>query len=221
MMLRDETAVLPHELYVPDGAGDGVPVLVLLHGRGADRSDLFGLHRHLPPDWALVAPDAPFPGGPWGYGPGRAWYRYMGRNRPDPDSFSQSLQALDTLLATLPSILGRAPGIVALGGFSQGGTTSLGYALSRPCSVRHVLIFSGFLADHPEVVPAADRIRGVRFFWGHGEKDPSIPFALGMEGRQQLLAAGAALEARDYDIGHWIDPDELADAMAWLRVGQA
>jgi phospholipase/carboxylesterase len=213
----DGTSV--YELYVPEGAATGVPVVVLLHGRGADRTDLFGLHRHLPQEWAVVAPDAPFPAAPWGYGPGRAWYRYLGRNRPDPDSFTRSLAALDQLLASLPEILGTAPGPVALGGFSQGGTMSVGHALARPGVVRHVVNFSGFLPDHPEVVVDEGTVRGTRFFWGHGLSDPSIPFGLGTEGRTELARAGADLETRDYPIGHWIDPQELADAVAWLRVG--
>jgi predicted esterase len=36
-----------------------------------------------------------------------------------------------------------------------------------------------------------------------------------------LLDAGAELEARDYPIGHWIDPQELNDAVAWLKQVQA
>ncbi|HSJ23957.1 MAG TPA: alpha/beta fold hydrolase [Longimicrobiales bacterium] len=211
--------VLPHEIYVPGDTNDAVPVLILLHGRGSHRGDLFGLQRHLPPEWAVVAPDAPFPAAPWGYGAGYAWYRYMGRNVPEEASFSGSLDALDRLLETLPDILGTPPSSVALGGFSQGGTVSTAYALSRPGRVRHVLNFSGFLADHPAVSATPDAVAGTRFFWGHGTQDGNIPFALGEEGRAALRAAGADLDARDYDIGHWIDPTELADAVAWLQRG--
>jgi phospholipase/carboxylesterase len=214
-------AVLAHELHVPAGATAGVPVVVLLHGRGAGRQDLFGLQRQLPQEWAVLAPDAPFPAAPWGYGPGRAWYQYLGRNRPEPDSFSGSLAALDTLLDALPSLLGHAPGPVALGGFSQGGTMSVGHALTRPGRVAHVLNFSGFLADHPQVAATPDTVAGTRFFWGHGLSDPAIPHALGVEGRAALAQAGAELEARDYPIGHWIDPQELTDAVSWLHEGFA
>lgn len=222
-MARDtaEGELSRHELYVPPDAAAGVPVVVLLHGRGADRTDVFGLRQHMPASWAVVAPDAPFDAAPWGYGPGRAWYRYLGRNRPEPDSFAHSLRVLDALLAGLPGILGREPGPVALGGFSQGGTMSVGHALSRPGRIRHILNFSGFLADHPEVQATPDRVRDSRFFWGHGVDDPAIPFVLGAEGRQQLQAAGAELEAKDYPIGHWIDPRELSDAVSWLVRGFA
>jgi phospholipase/carboxylesterase len=205
------------EVHVPQGAGEEVPVLVLLHGRGADRTDLFGLRQHLPGEWALVAPDAPFAAAPWGYGPGRAWYRYLGGTTPEPDSFRRSLASLDGLVDALPALLGRQTGAVALGGFSQGGTMSVGYALSRPGRVARVLNFSGFLPDHPDVRPSPATVRGTRFFWGHGLEDPAIPFPLGAAGRAALQAAGADLEARDYSIGHWIDPRELADAVDWLQ----
>ncbi|NIQ58758.1 MAG: hypothetical protein GWN71_36930, partial [Gammaproteobacteria bacterium] len=52
-------------------------MLVLLHGRGADERDLSGLRAHLPPGLGLVLPRAPFPGAPWGYGPGWACYRFL------------------------------------------------------------------------------------------------------------------------------------------------
>ena len=115
------TTQLDIELHVPTGAADGTPVLILLHGRGADRTDLFGLRHRLPKTWAIIAPDAPFAGAPWGYGPGRAWYQYLGRNRPEEESFARSLDAIDALLDALPKTIGVQPGGVALGGFSQGG----------------------------------------------------------------------------------------------------
>src|SRR5690606_8729132 len=105
----------------------------------------------LPAGVIIAAPQAPFPGAPWGYGPGWAWYRYLGQDRPESESFTASQEALGDFLEELPDHLPVRPGRIALGGFSQGGTMSLGYALRTPGRVSHVLNFSGFLADHPEV----------------------------------------------------------------------
>lgn len=198
---------------------DGAPVLVLLHGRGADRSDMLSLRRFFPPGWAVIAPDAPFAAAPWGYGPGRAWYRYLGRNTPEPDSFTASLGAVDELLDALPKTLGHDPGPIALGGFSQGGTVSLAYALTHPDRTLSVLNFSGFLANHPSVKASPETVRNARIFWGHGTADPAIPFELAIEGRELLRSAKADLEAHDYPIGHSISQDELHDAVAWLERG--
>ena len=213
--MTPENEQLVNELHVPADATDGVTVVVLLHGRGADRTDLFGLRHAFLADWAVVAPDAPFPAAPWGYGPGRAWYRFLGGNTPEPESFSSSLAALDKLIDGLPDILGKAPGRIVLGGFSQGGTLSVAYALTHPARALSVINFSGFLADHPAVRATPETVAGARFFWGHGRSDPAIPFELAVEGRRQLQEAGADLEARDYAIGHSISQEELGDAVAW------
>ena len=208
--------MLRHETVVPRDVKEGSPLLVLLHGRGTDRYDLQGLAPTLAPGCIVVTPEAPHPGQPWGYGGGWAWYRYLGGNVPEPESFEQSQQALAQLLSELPPRLPVRTGPVVLGGFSQGGTMSVAYALRNPGTVPMVLNLSGFLPDHPTVRATPDSVRGTRFFWGHGTMDPSIPFAMGEEGRAALRAAGAALETRDYVMGHGISPDEARDVREWI-----
>lgn len=191
-------------------------VLVLLHGRGADRSDMRALAGQVPRSWTIVLPNAPHAAAPWGYGPGFAWYRYLGANVPEPESFRISLAELDALLTALPEALGLQPRRLVLGGFSQGGTLTLGYALTHPGRITHALNFSGFLPDHPDVHVNRGTAGDLRIFWGHGFSDGNIPFSFADSGRTVLEGAGAVLEARDYPIGHWIDPLELAHAVAFV-----
>jgi phospholipase/carboxylesterase len=209
--------MMTYESRIPQHTDDRTVLVMLLHGRGATRHDLFGLAPHFPEETIVIAPEAPFPAAPWGYGPGSAWYQFLGGNRPEPHSFSQSLDHIAALLNELKTELQFGP--IVLGGFSQGGTISLAYGLTHPGDVAGVINFSGFLADHPAVQAALDAT-SLNVFWGHGRQDPAIPFSLAIEGRRQLTAAGHAVEAHDYDIGHWIDGDELRAALAWLeRVG--
>jgi phospholipase/carboxylesterase len=208
--------MLAFDRWLPPSARDGLPVLILLHGRGSHRGDLQALRPHLPPGWALVTPEAPHPGLPWGYGPGWAWYRYIEEDRVDTPTLEQSLGALSAFVQDLPTHLGVRPGPIALGGFSQGGTISLAWALRHGGDVP-VLNFSGFLIDSPVVPTDAATVKDRRVFWGHGRHDPAIPFALAEKGRKRLRAGGALLDARDYEIGHWIAPEEITDAMAFLR----
>lgn len=201
---------------VPEDAGDGTPVMVLLHGRGSDMGDLQGLARILPPDVAFVTPQAPHPGGPWGYGPGWAWYRYLGQDRPDADSLKESLKALEGFLGSLPDRLGFRPGPLVLGGFSQGGTTSLAYTLTHPGAAAGVVNLSGFLANVEGLALPLDALAETPLFWAHGTQDPAVPFSLALKGWKAIRAAGGRLEAREYPMGHWVSPEEMEDLQVWL-----
>jgi phospholipase/carboxylesterase len=213
---RAKDMPLQFELSAPENVHDGAPVIVLLHGRGSDRFNLTPIGRGLAPDAVVVTPQAPFPAEPWGYGPGWAWYRYLGEDRPEPETFDESQRLLSELLAGLPTRLPMAPGPTVLGGFSQGATMSLAHALLYPGTISHVLNFSGFLAAHPRVNVTPESVGDVEIFWGHGTHDPAIPFPMAESGRRKLERAGARLTARDYRMGHRIDPQELADAGRWL-----
>lgn len=215
MSQRDALAALDFDTSLPDGAGPGTTVAVLLHGRGSDKGDLQGLRQHLPREWALVTPQAPFPAAEWGYGPGWAWYRYVAEDRVVRETLDESLAKLDAFISELPELLGFRPGRVVLGGFSQGGTTSLAYALSRPGSADAVLVFSGFLPSFVPLDETGGSPPATPIFWGHGQGDPAIPIALATRGRNRLERAGARLVVEDYGIGHWIAADEIRDAVAW------
>lgn len=209
--------MLGHDLSLPPTAADGTTVLVLLHGRGSHRGDLQALRLRIPEAWALVTPQAPHPGYPWGYGPGWAWYRYEGEDRAEQGSLDWSLGALDRFLSGLPAKLGFRPGRTVLGGFSQGGTMSTAYVLTRPGVVMGALNLSGFLVDSPAVRPEEPGALATPLFWAHGVRDAAVPHRLAVKGRARLKAAGATLTERDYDIGHWIDSAEIADAVAFVE----
>jgi len=215
-MHRTLTDPVPARLHLPKEWTEGSPVLVLLHGRGSSEGDLQGLQVVLPTSWALLTPRAPFPGAPWGYGPGWAWYRYVAEDQVIPETLEKSLVYLDDLLEDLPEILGGSPGDLVLGGFSQGGTTSLAHALTRPGRLKGVVTLSGFLPQVPAVTDGLSGAGGLPVFWGHGQADPAIPFSLGVRGRTALREAGADLTEVDHPGGHTITPQEARLLGQWL-----
>ena len=94
---------------------------------------------------------------------------------------------------------------------------SLGFAITRPGRVDGVVVLSGFLAgqDVLDVDPGA--LGDTPLFWGHGTQDAMVPHALAVDGRRRLVESGVAFEARDYPIGHWVVPEEMADLKNWLE----
>ena len=208
--------ITEYDSRIPDYVTDGAPLVVLLHGRGSHEGDLRGLGPSLLDGAVVVTPRAPFLAEPWGYGPGWAWYRIQPGFQIAMDTLATSLSALDHFLHEITNDLPVTTGALVLGGFSQGGTVSQAYALRNPGAAPLVLNFSGFLADDPAVPVTEASVEGTRFFWGHGTLDPAVPFELAHQGRERLQRVGAELEARDYRIGHWIDPEELLDARRWV-----
>lgn len=180
-------------------------------------NDLRSLVGILPPGGLLVTPQAPHPGAPWGYGGGWAWYRYLGENRANPQDLRQSLDDLDEFLQGLPTLLGLRPTPLVLGGFSQGGTMSLAYALTHPGTLSAVANLSGFLVSEDTIGMGASGLRGTPVFWGHGTEDPAVPFTLAVEGRERIVEAGGNLEARDYPMAHQVSRAEASHLTAWLR----
>ncbi len=199
-----------------EGGRDGSPVAVLLHGRGSHAGDLLGLAGILPAGGVLVTPQAPHPGMPWGYGGGWAWYRYLGEDRAEAASLRASLAALDAFMESLPATLGFRPGPTLLGGFSQGATMGLAWALTHPGRVAAVAVLSGFLMSR-EVLGAGPQALGpTPLFWGHGTMDTAVPHALAVRGRAAILEAGGTLEARDYALGHQVAAQEVEELRGWL-----
>src|SRR3954454_13061860 len=133
---------LVHRIRPPAGEPEGA--LILLHGRGADEHDLFGLLDLLDPKRRLAAYTA---GGPLSLPPGgRHWYVVPRVGYPDPDTFFGSLERLEAFVDATGVPLERT----VLGGFSQG--TAMSYALGlragrpRPAAI---LALSGFIPSVP------------------------------------------------------------------------
>jgi phospholipase/carboxylesterase len=206
--LADNPAL--HALSEPGDASS--PIIVLLHGRGSDERDLFPLGRMLHPEATVHSVRAPFDAAPWGYGPGFAWYRFLGGTTPESESFESGQTALAQFIDQLPK---QNPLII--GGFSQGGTSALAYMMRNPGRANGVMVFSGFLADHPSVTVTKERVGNTPIWWGHGTADPAIPFAAAEAGWRTLSEAGANLETHKYPgMSHTISEQELRDAATWL-----
>src|SRR4051794_12889328 len=122
----------------PEGA------LVLLHGRGADEHDLYGLLDTIDPGRRMVGVT---PRAPLSLPPGGAhWYAVYRVGFPDPDTFWPTFEALSDWYDALPERLGVPADRIVLGGFSQGCVMSyaLGLAAGRTAP-RALLALSGFM----------------------------------------------------------------------------
>jgi phospholipase/carboxylesterase len=207
-------ALLIHLERPADGDSEGL--LVLHHGRGTDERDLLGLADILNPERRLrvVTPRAPLqlPGSP-----GYHWYLVPRVGYPDHDSFHAARAALADLHDRLWEETGVDPERTVLGGFSMGAVMSyaMGLDAERP-AVAGILAFSGFVPVVDDWEPSFEDRQATRAFIAHGRRDPIMEVGFARRARELLEGGGLAVEYRESDIGHQIDPSHLRDATAWL-----
>ncbi|MEB3197900.1 MAG: alpha/beta hydrolase-fold protein [Candidatus Sericytochromatia bacterium] len=200
-------------LVMAEQAPPDAPLLVAMHGIGADEGDLVPLYAPWATRAVLVFPRAPHP-----YPPGHAWYALHRPGHPVADSFRATQQRLSEWLAALRALPGMATRPVYLSGFSQGAFVALSYGLHHPQEVAGVLAFSGLLprglpADWPSPPPEA---RALPVFLTLGMLDPLFPTAWLEESVAQLRAWGLNPTVVPHPGGHEIPPLAQAAAQAWL-----
>lgn len=176
--------------------GDGSSkAVILLHGFGADASDLAPLADILDPEesWTFYFPEAPLevPIGPaW---TGRGWFPISLRELEAGIDFTQirppCLDMSRKLLSELVFHINVEKLVV--GGFSQGAMVSVDFALHEPDQLAALLIFSGVLLDQPGWSKLAPGLKGKRFVQSHGVQDQVIPFG-GAQKLYDLLKSGGA-----------------------------
>jgi phospholipase/carboxylesterase len=211
--MRLELHGLPTVLLGED-APAGAPILVAMHGIGADEADLLPVY--VP--WAGRAVLA-FPRAPHAYPPGHAWYALHRPGHPVAASFAATQQLVGGWLAALRATPGMAGRPIYLSGFSQGAFVALSYALHHPEAIAGVVAFSGLLprglpADWP--VPPASA-RDLPVFIALGMLDPLFPMAWLDETVACLRGWGLNPTVVPHPGGHEIPPFAVAAASAWLQ----
>jgi phospholipase/carboxylesterase len=197
-------------LWSPD-ARDGMPLLVLLHGYGADENDLFGLVPYLPDGIAVASVAAPL--APQWPMPGRSWYAID--SLEDTRDATGVTAAAEALLRWLRAASATAPSIALLG-FSQGGAVSLQALRLAPEQIDAVVVLSGYAAAGELPNDAALQEQKPPVFWGRGNRDDVIPPNL-VDHTAQWLPAHSELSGRVYaGLTHSISEQELADVRIFL-----
>ena len=182
----------------------------MLHGRGADASDMLRLAEVLAqPNLTYLAPEAA----------GRSWYPYsflapIVRNEP---FLSSALHMLDRLLDGVSSEGLELEGVVLLG-FSQGACLGLEYAARHARRYGCLVGLSGGLIG-AEGTPRdyAGQFAGTSVFLGCSDTDPHIPLDRVHETARVLRSLGAAVTEQIYPgMGHGINDDEIKQVRTLL-----
>jgi phospholipase/carboxylesterase len=195
----------------PAKRGPSTPLVVLLHGRGADEHDLLGLAGELPQTYTYASLRGPLalPGG------GFRWFEDRGVARPVAASLRSAVDGVRAWLDG-PDVAGERTGRVFLVGFSAGMMLAAALVLEDPARFAGAVLISGAIAlDASRATPG--RLDGFPIFASYGTADTVIPADL-VDATQRYLRerSGAVLTERSYPRGHGIARREVADIARWL-----
>jgi phospholipase/carboxylesterase len=201
--------------YSPDG---GWPLVVMLHGFGANMYDLAGLSPSIDESGYVYA----FPNGPlrvpFGNGQfGYSWLEREGVEPPPPDA-PEIEERLDSFVADVKKRTGVDDGEIVLGGFSQGAGLALRYGLPRRETFAGIAVLSGFTRDLNLLESRLPRQRTQPVFVVHGTDDRVVPVERGRETRSWLEKQDYAPEYHEYPMmAHEINAAVIRDLQPWLK----
>ncbi len=193
------------------------PVVVVLHGRGADERDLLPIATELHDELAVISLRAPTQ-----LGPGYTWYELdlsgggMAASQPDRADY---LESLDLIEASIEAAIDRYDldrARIGLLGFSQGAIMSFGALVELEVDIAWAAALHGYLPARYERVDL-ERAAGTPVFVAAGTNDEVIPATRAEEAAGRLTEAGVDVTFRTYPIAHGTDPAELADVRSWVH----
>ena len=208
---------LRHLVSVPSGRGDAdaLPMVILIHGRGADMNDLADLAPMLDPSFGcrFVFPNAPKPFEPY---PGMAfgWTWFEGW----PPQHESILESRATMLAFIDEVTARYPtpeGKLVVAGFSQGALMALDCGLRTEKPVAGLIAMSGGLYEHE--LPDLTRSKGLPLLIAHGTQDDVVPVTYARRARRILEDAGLDVEYHELPMAHQVALEEAEAVKAFLE----
>ena len=194
------------------------PLLILLHGYGADMHDLAGLAPYLSHTPNIVC----FQGThatPFG---GRQWfdiqYQPDGNLRFDENQALQSGHRMTDTISQFLSVHAGEFSKVILGGFSQGAGVTMLVTLPQPKQLDGFMLLSGKQPAHIEkLIDDEEALSHLSLFIGHGTLDPVLPIQNGRDLHEFWKKQPVSLTYHEYPMGHEICNAELNDMNVWLN----
>ncbi len=194
------------------------PLLLLLHGFGADENDLFGLAPFMDERFFVVSLQAPFA---LSFG-GRAWFelnfeagQVTGFNAKQfEESLQMVLEFVDEVIAEHNLDSER----VYICGFSQGSMMSVSSVFRDPDKFAGCVAMSGRASNEMVVEENIEKLKDFPIFVTHGTLDPVLPIENGRETKEILSRLPIDLKYKEYKIAHEISQESLTDVSNWLRL---
>ena len=203
--------VVPDE-YTPDST---YPLVIMLHGFGANMQDLAGLAPAInATGYVYACPNAPIP---FQLGPGQTGFGWMTpRGCGSAEETANSVKLLSDFFDTVFQQFNVSPGQALLMGFSQGGGMTYRCGLGRAEHFAGLAALSATLPDEEELTPLLPQERNQPIFIGHGRFDQMVTDDTAQSAKAFLESNGYSPDFHIYNMAHEISGEELSDLAPWI-----
>jgi phospholipase/carboxylesterase len=214
-LTRHDDLSLRYVLNVPNGKADDaeLPLVLLMHGRGADANDLADLAPMIDDGYRFAFPNAPkqFEPSP-GYTFGWSWFDgWPPEGNSIIDSRTKLLALIDELIARYPTPKGK----LVIAGFSQGGMMAIDVGFRTKQKVAGIVVMSGAIyeADMPDLSAQKD----LPVLLIHGTQDDMIQVVNARRTRHILEGHGVSPDYHELPMGHHVTPESMDVVREFMR----
>ena len=194
------------------------PLLLLLHGYGSNKEDLFSFASELPEEYYVISVQAPHD---LMYG-SYAWYAI--NFDADDTKFSdinQAKQSRDLIVDFIDELVAKYQidkEKITLIGFSQGAILSYAIGLSYPEKISQIVAMSGYLnTEMAKENFEQNDFSSLKIFASHGTVDQVIPVDWARKTSPALEKLGIEFVYKEYPVGHGVAPQKFYDFKNWLQ----
>jgi phospholipase/carboxylesterase len=201
----------------PKVASQKPPLLILLHGYGSNKEDLFSFADELPDDLLIVSAQAPLSIGNGGY----AWYSInfddINGKFSNLKEAKQSIDEIANFVEVIKKKYNTNPNKTFLLGFSQGAILSYSLSFFHPDKIQHILALSGYI--NTELLPEniSSEIK-TDYYCSHGSVDQVLPVEWARNSKPFLDNLGFQNEYSEYNVGHGVAPQNFYSFKKWIEV---
>ena len=204
-------AVLHFQKHEPNNFSDSNPILILLHGRGADEFDLLPIGEIINKNFLTFSIRAPKK---FIYG-GYTWFSLSDKMEINDDEFYSSFCDLnETINFILQNYKNRK---IFLLGFSQGAIMSYSIGLTRSKDFTGIIAQSGFLFESNKIAIDWKNISNLKFLHTHGLFDTAVPIETAYTTKNIFENNYKNFELKTYQMGHEINQPCLSDVTNWVN----
>ncbi|MEI8134385.1 MAG: hypothetical protein WCH46_04795 [bacterium] len=210
-----------YETFRPESLPRNTPVLIILHGYGADEFDLLPIAERVGAKILTISIRAPIALS-WG---GFAWCNLSATATGFTPDLKTRLESEAMLVREIPKIIkteGADPTQTYLMGFSQGAALCYSLMASTALSesgitVKGVMALSGYIPEDAREKLSMSDLSSTSFFVSHGRFDDLISMNEMYAAKNILNNAHAKTFAKEYEIGHGLTEETVSDLRSWIN----